>query len=175
MDINITVASVKDCENVKRFYDLVVENLHRESSSVKWDRSVYPDDPYIEDSIAKSELYIAEYDKKVVAAMVVNPHCNEGYFKVEWPTRVKPDEIMSLHTLAVHPDYKKQGIAKRMVEKSIEVTKKAGKKVIQLDVIAGNDAALKLYASAGFTNAGKLNLFYESVGNCSFDLFEYKI
>lgn len=52
--------------------------------------------------------------------------------------------------VAVHPEYRRQGIARKMVVASDELAKKAGADAIYLQVERHNKAALSLYRSMGY-------------------------
>lgn len=64
------------------------------------------------------------------------------------------DEVTWLY---VSPNYYRQGIGRQLLQKAIS---RCGK-IVHTSVLAGNDAALKLYLSEGFqiveTRSGKLN------------------
>jgi ribosomal protein S18 acetylase RimI-like enzyme len=51
---------------------------------------------------------------------------------------------------AVLPEYRRQGIGRRLVQASVDYMRDRGAKVILLDVIAGNIPAYELYKQAGF-------------------------
>lgn len=51
---------------------------------------------------------------------------------------------------AVLPDYRRQGIGRRLVQASVDYMRDRGAKVILLDVIAGNIPAYELYKQTGF-------------------------
>ena len=53
--------------------------------------------------------------------------------------------------VAVHPDYRRRGIAREMVSASDELAKAAGAEEIYLQVERNNQAALALYQSMGYT------------------------
>jgi ribosomal protein S18 acetylase RimI-like enzyme len=51
---------------------------------------------------------------------------------------------------AVLPDYRRQGIGRRLVQASVDYMRERGGKVVLLDVIAGNIPAYELYIQTGF-------------------------
>lgn len=59
------------------------------------------------------------------------------------------DEI-HLGNLAVHPDYRRRGIARHLVEHLLERARRHGASLITLEVRAGNKAALALYSHYRF-------------------------
>jgi len=57
----------------------------------------------------------------------------------------------------VHPDYRKQGIARALGEQALKIAKKQGYKAMQYNfVVSINSVAVKLWKSLGFTIVGTL-------------------
>ena len=54
--------------------------------------------------------------------------------------------------VAVLPEYRRRGIARRLVEASVTYARERGAASIVLDVIAGNEPAYRLYESLGFVH-----------------------
>lgn len=53
-------------------------------------------------------------------------------------------------TVAVHPDFRRRGIARKLVNASLDLMRSRGAQIAILDVIAGNVPAYELYTSLGF-------------------------
>ncbi len=62
--------------------------------------------------------------------------------------------------LAVHPDYRKRGIAAALVDETIRELKMNECRFVFLEVRASNSAAIKLYKSFGFRVAGNRRDYY---------------
>ncbi len=54
--------------------------------------------------------------------------------------------------VATHPDYRRKGLARNLVNKTIQYAKKNDAKICTLDVLAENEPAYRLYRSLGFTH-----------------------
>lgn len=54
--------------------------------------------------------------------------------------------------VATHPDYRRKGLARNLVNQAIQHAKKNDAKICTLDVLAENEPAYKLYRSLGFTH-----------------------
>jgi ribosomal-protein-alanine N-acetyltransferase len=63
-------------------------------------------------------------------------------------------------TLAVDPARRRQGIARALLEAATAAAAHAGAGVLFLEVAADNAAAIALYESAGFTQAGRRRGYY---------------
>ncbi len=58
-------------------------------------------------------------------------------------------------TLAVAPDFRRQGLASRLLEASYHWAQEMGVSKISLNVRAGNQAAISLYEQQGFVSEGR--------------------
>ncbi len=57
-----------------------------------------------------------------------------------------------ISAVGVHPDFRRRGIAQRLVESAIEFVQKRNGRRLLLDVIEGNVPATRLYSKLGFEN-----------------------
>ncbi|OWU83320.1 alanine acetyltransferase [Oceanicola sp. 22II-s10i] len=73
--------------------------------------------------------------------------------------RVVADEA-ELLTLAVAPEYRRQGRAAALLADFAETARQNGAATAFLEVAAGNDAAIALYRGAGWTEAGRRRAYY---------------
>lgn len=63
-------------------------------------------------------------DEKIAACVIANDEKVEGYADALW--QIDSDEVIVLHVLAVHPDHRGKGLARRLVENVIEEERKPG-------------------------------------------------
>ncbi|HXE69632.1 MAG TPA: ribosomal protein S18-alanine N-acetyltransferase [Hyphomicrobiaceae bacterium] len=63
-------------------------------------------------------------------------------------------------TLGVRADWRRQGIASRLIEALLGAARGAGARALFLDVAAGNTAALALYRRLGFEERGRRRAYY---------------
>ena len=96
-------------------------------------------------SIEKGEIIgvVAEVDGKVVA--------NSEVMK-----RGGPMSLLGVLGIAVKKDYRGTGIGKELMRTLIEESRKAGLKVLLLEVFGSNMVAKSLYAKMGFKDAGRI-------------------
>ena len=64
--------------------------------------------------------------------------------------------------VAVHPDWRRQGIAEQLIENLIEELKKRGSHALMLEVRASNAPAISLYEKMGFRQVGLRKNYYRN-------------
>lgn len=64
--------------------------------------------------------------------------------------------------VAVHPAYRRRGIARAMMHAVTSAVKKRGGRAILLQVVKDNDSAIDLYRSLGYAGVGHMSTWYSS-------------
>lgn len=91
-------------------------------------------------------LLLAERDGRVVGALI-----GESEEKPEGSDTFEiPDHVAHVHDVAVLPDARGGGIGRALMERFEAEMRARGVVSYGLDVMAGNDAALRFYESLGF-------------------------
>lgn len=67
-----------------------------------------------------------------------------------------------LHDLAVHPQWQRRGIAKRLMQAALQEIEGSDKRFFFLEVRASNHAAIALYASLGFRVYATRKAYYDN-------------
>ncbi len=62
--------------------------------------------------------------------------------------------------IATAPDYRRQGIAAKLLHRQLVLCKTLGLRQLQLEVRQSNEPALQLYRDAGFVEVGLRNNYY---------------
>lgn len=76
---------------------------------------------------------------------------------------ILPDE-MHITNIAIHPDWKRKGLAQKLLDRSIDIALKNHLESLTLEVRAGNSAAMALYLNNGFKQVGRRPKYYEAEG-----------
>ena len=163
-------AEKEDFDKVRSLYWTLIDREQDDPSFPHWKKCIHPSDEMIRNSIDKEELYVLADGDTVAACVIANGEKVDGYSDVLW--QIDSEEVIVLHVLAVHPDQRGKGLARRLVENVIEVERTAGKKAVRLDVIENNVAAEKLYQKLGFQYIQTKTLYYDVVGEMTFKLYE---
>ena len=64
--------------------------------------------------------------------------------------------------VAVHPDFRRKGIAEALVNALVEVLKSKGSRCLTLEVRASNVPAITLYEKLGFSEIGRRKNYYRN-------------
>jgi ribosomal-protein-alanine N-acetyltransferase len=72
--------------------------------------------------------------------------------------------------LVVHPDARRRGYGRALLERVIADAREAGGRVVLLEVRASNTVALRLYRSAGFFESGVRSAYYSDNGEDAIEM-----
>ncbi len=96
-------------------------------------------------SAAGTHCYVADMNKKVAAVFCIRPN------------RTGRADHVANASFIVHPDYRRQGIARAMGEHALKIAKKAGYEAMQFNfVVSANKVAVSLWQSLGFKIIGTM-------------------
>ena len=84
------------------------------------------------------------------------PECQVAAFCAFW----RVAEQIHINNLAVRPELRRQGLAGRLLSDVMAESSRLGAQSATLEVRRSNTAALRLYANAGFTEAGVRRSYY---------------
>ena len=163
-------AAKEEFYKIRSLYWNLIDQEKDDPSFPRWKKGIHPSDEMIQDSIDKEDLYVLVDGDEIAACVIANDEKVDGYSDAPW--QIDSDEVIVLHVLAVHPDCRGKGLARRLVENVIEQERNAGKKALRLDVIENNTTAEKLYQKLGFQYVQTKTLYYDVVGKMTFKLYE---
>jgi ribosomal-protein-alanine N-acetyltransferase len=92
-----------------------------------------------------ARCWVAETDERMVGVLVL------------W---VIVDET-HIATLATHPEFRRQGVAKKLLSEALKSAYKEGARSAFLEVRAGNQAAQEMYRKFGFDVVGRRERYYK--------------
>lgn len=121
-----------------------VLEIERRSMTLPWSERAYRAElraPY-------SRPWVAEAEGRLVGVLVLWKIADEAH----------------IATLAVHPDFRRRGIAAEMLRFALDEAEKEGAATALLEVRAGNEAAQALYRRFGFQVVGVRKNYYEDNG-----------
>ena len=163
-------AEKEDFDKVRSLYWMLIDQEQDDPSFPHWKKGIHPSDEMIRTSIDKGDLYVLADGDEIAACVIANDEKIDGYADAPW--QIESEEVIVLHVLAVHPNHRGEGLARRLVGNVIEMERAAGKKALRLDVIENNTTAEKLYQKLGFQYIQTKTLYYDVVGEMTFKLYE---
>jgi ribosomal-protein-alanine N-acetyltransferase len=92
-----------------------------------------------------ARCWVAEMDDRLVGVLVLWMIVDEAH----------------IATLATHPDFRQQGIAKRLLTDTLNSAYDEGARSVFLEVRAGNQAAQEMYRKFGFEAVGRRDRYYK--------------
>ncbi len=122
-----------------------VQALDRLAFTTPWPPSAYAHELH---HSPHSRLWVAEVEGRVVGFVVLWLVVDEAH----------------VATLAVHPDFRRRGIARRLLETLLAAAREAGARLATLEVRAGNLPAQALYRRYGFQEVGRRPKYYTDNG-----------
>ncbi len=171
-DIDIRKARLEDLEGIAEFYDLMIDDLTAHENYPRWKKNEHPTVEEAAEEIAEQSFYLAERNGQMVGNMILNHKAEDGFNDGDWQIKATPEEVYIIHSLAVHPDFQGQGLAKAFVAFAEDLARKEHCKAIRLSSVEGNFPASNLYETCGYVYRGTVSLGYEDRGLPRFDLYE---
>jgi len=79
-----------------------------------------------------------------------------GNLEVDFSRHPLTPHIAEIHTVVVNPNFRRKGIAMRMIECALKAAEERDIEIVKTEAEAKNAPALKLYIKAGFEEYGRL-------------------
>lgn len=130
MEITIRPADVNDLKEILR--------IEEKSFPEPWSENKYIDE------LKYSYMYLALKEGRACGYIILRQISDEG----------------TIMNLAVSPEFRRQGIARSLLNYIITYSKSLGIKKLFLEVRSGNNPAIKLYESCGFRTFGLRKKYY---------------
>lgn len=121
------------------------------------------------------QMLLEEFEREFSVIEVMHTENNSGgdiivAFINYW---VILEEVHVLN-VAVHPGWRRRGLAKQLMEHLIQKSRAQQAQIITLEVRRSNDAAIALYSSLGFHTIGIRKQYYENREDALVMLFHIK-
>ncbi|MCF6277740.1 MAG: ribosomal protein S18-alanine N-acetyltransferase [Anaerolineales bacterium] len=118
-----------------------VHEIDRLSMSSPWSQQMFATE--LDNPLAR--CWVAEADGDIVGTLVLWLIADEAH----------------IATVAVHPDYRRQGIGQKLLSFSLKEVAAEGARLSLLEVRAGNTSALDLYRRFGYEAVGLRRAYYK--------------
>lgn len=155
-------------------YGQIIDHLAATVDFPHWHTENRPTGAEVQEWIEAGELYLAldQTAQRIAAVVALNHAAPTAYLHASWAIEVPPGQVLVVHALGVSPGFLRQGVARFLVDASLDVAREKGCRVVRLDTYVENIAARELYTRCGFTDLGVHTLQYEGTDLNQFHLFE---
>lgn len=160
----IVKAVQADVTAVAALYEAVNTALTAGINYPGWHQDVYPTKHDAQTALEEGTLFIAKEGETVTGTVILNNCQPQGYETVDWGFACDENEVLVVHTLAVHPDAAGKGTGKALMEFALQHAQQTGMSCIRLDVTKINTPAIALYEKSGYTYQGLADLGLSAYG-----------
>lgn len=136
----IRLSEIRDAASLMELDSLAWDQHSTPSGEIRWSSREH----YLQRCPPGSQL----------VAGIGNDIC--GYMGFGPPTPLQSNCHVYDINIAVHPDYQRRGIGRRLMEEMKVVAAKSGVRKLSLRVLATNPGAISFYESCGFIEQGRL-------------------
>ena len=172
---NFRKAEAKDIPAIEKIYDHTHDAEEAGHTTTGWKRGIYPTLHTAEDSLARGDMYVAEIDGEVVATGIINKIQVDVYGDCDWKYKAPDDKVAVLHTLAVDPDARGNGIGPAFVRFYEELARERGCEVLRIETNATNKRARAMYAKLGYIETDIVHTVFNGIKDIDLVLMEKKL
>lgn len=182
--LSLRLAGPEDTAAAQAAYRRIIEHLGATVDYPHWHSENHPTPAEVERWVVAGDLYLAvtgapadepdapDQHERIAGVMVLDHHAPAAYQGAAWRVEAGAGEALIIHALGVHPDFLRQGVARFLVDASLQVGRDKGCRAVRLDTYVENLPARRLYSRHGFTDLGVHTLRYEGSDLSQFHLFE---
>lgn len=172
----IRPAVAGDLAAVAKIYDEILDGENRRPASfTNWQRGKYPTIDTAQGALERGELFVAEEDGDLYAAVILNGTQLPEYNAIPWSFAAAPEQVGVIHTLVVSPRWARRGRAREVVAFCEEESRRRGKTVMRLDTYEGNAPANAMYPRLGYRLAGATEFFFQGFIHEVLNCFEKRL
>lgn len=160
----IRPATEQDIPAIAALYDRITEREAKGTNYSGWAKGEYPMEWTARELLEAGGLYcMTDQSGKVIASAAYDNRHDSCYDDVVWGKDIPSEQTLCIHTLAIDPDCRGQGLGKAMMRFGFEMAEKLGLEGIRIDTWVENTPALKLYHKLGYRDVAVLsdNVHYE--------------
>ena len=172
----IRKARPSDLDSIVDIYDAIFRREEKSGQRyTNWQRGLYPTRDTARKAGKAGTLYVDERGGDIAAAVNLNQIQPREYGDIPWTIPAKPEEVLVIHTLAVHPVIAGRGLGRQFVAFAEGLAAGMGCKVVRLDTYEGNRPARAVYEKLGYHLAGCAPLHFEGVLDETLACFEKEL
>jgi len=120
----------------------------------------YPSKAAFNRDLDRNELFVLEFQGKVIGCVVISTFMDKEYLPVNWLTENKKN--LYVHRLAIHPDHQGNGYAQELMAFAENLVIKKEYVSIRLDTFSQNSRNQKFYELRGYKRLGSIYFLHQS-------------
>ncbi len=168
-------ANRDDLDAIERIYDRTHDAEEAGLTTTGWVRGIYPVREVAEAALSRGDMYVAEYDGRVVASGIINNIQVNVYLDCDWEYKAPDDKVCVLHTMVVDPDARGCGIGPAFVGFYEKVAREQDFEVLRIDTNARNRKARRMYEKLGYTERDIVPTVFNGIRGVDLVLLEKKL
>jgi ribosomal protein S18 acetylase RimI-like enzyme len=143
-------------DQLNEIFDIYYQcKLDMENRNIYQWTDEYPNIEIISNDIRQNQLYCISQNENCIGAINISSIQEPEYENVLWS-----DNSMSfivIHRLAIHPNFQRNGFAKKLMDfaENFALNKKISS--IRLDAYSGNESVLRFYENRNYVKKGEVN------------------
>ncbi len=157
------LAEARDLDAISAIYGAIHDAEEAGRMTIGWQRAVYPTRGTAEAAIRAGDMYVAEWDGRIVAAARINREQVPEYANAAWSVDAPEDRVLVLHTLVVAPDFAGRGAGSAFVGFYEEAARALGCPHLRMDTNERNAAARALYRKLGYREADIVDCCFNGI------------
>ncbi|MFI3206936.1 MAG: GNAT family N-acetyltransferase, partial [Clostridia bacterium] len=153
----IRKARLSDLNDIEKIYKTAISAL-KNAGVDQWQNGT-PNAEIAKEDIENDVSYVAEIDGRVIATAVLYVGTEESYAEIrngKWLTDSQNYGV--IHRIAVHSDAKKQGVASKIVEKIVQMSKEKSATSVRCDTHIDNKIMQKTLDKNKFVYCGEVTI-----------------
>tara|TARA_Y200000002_G_scaffold77010_1_gene60552 strand:- start:1755 stop:2264 length:510 start_codon:yes stop_codon:yes gene_type:complete len=162
----IELAVISNLDKVKEIAECCATDMINRNI-FQWNEK-YPSKKIFKKDIESNSLYLARINKEIVGCIMLSENKDDVYKDIKW---LSEDNInLYVHRLAVHPQFQKKGIGRKMMDFAEDYAKLNNYESVRLDTFSKNERNNIFYKSRGYTKLG--NVYFPKQSRFPFHCYE---
>lgn len=168
-------ATNDDIQRITEIYEEIHTETEAGRAPTDWLRGVYPTRATAEAALEQGDLFVAELHGTVAASARINQHQETEYADAAWEFDAPDDQVMVLHTLAVSPTAKGNGLGSGFVSFYEAYARDHGCPYLRMDTSVNNLTARALYHKLGYREASIIASEFNGIDDMQLVCLEKKL
>ena len=162
----IELAVISNLDRVKEIAECCATDMINRNI-FQWNEK-YPSKKIFKEDIESNSLYLAKINQEIVGCIMLSENKDDVYKDIKW---LSEDNInLYIHRLAVHPQFQKKGIGKKMMDFAEKYAKSNNYESVRLDTFSKNKRNNIFYENRGYIKLG--NVYFPKQSRFPFHCYE---